>query len=107
MIQEVPSIDFVDKLQSMRTYFKTGATRSYTFRKEQLLSLKRSVLNHEENLYEALYADLKKSKEESWVTETGLLIAEINTALKNLHASMRPQKAGTNLLNLKFPAPSS
>ncbi|MGN6354279.1 MAG: aldehyde dehydrogenase family protein, partial [Parafilimonas sp.] len=47
-----------------------------------------------------LYIDLKKNKEETWVTETGFVIAEINAALKNLHKWMRKEKVSTNLVNL-------
>ena len=50
----------------------------------------------------ALYADLKKSKEESWATETGLLMGEIKNALKNLHKWMRPKKISTGLVT--FPS---
>ena len=51
-------------------------------------------------MHDALYTDLKKSPEECWVTETGFLTAEINSALKNLSKWMEPQTASTNLLNL-------
>ncbi len=81
-------------------YFKTGITRSYAFRKEQLLKLKAAVLKYEKELYEALYTDLKKSPEESWVTEIGFLIAEINHTLKHLRQWMKREKVPTNLLNL-------
>ena len=87
-------------LLNMRRYFKSGATKPYAFRKEQLKKLKQSILSHEQDLYDALYADLKKSKEEVWVTETGMLMAEINEAIKNLKQWMEPQKVRTNLLNL-------
>lgn len=90
----------IASLEKMRRYFNSGATRSYAFRKEQLKKLKTAILRHEDELYDALYADLKKSKEESWVTELGFVIAEINTALKNLRAWMRPERRGTNLVNL-------
>lgn len=55
---------------------------------------------YEEQLYAALYTDLKKSKEECWVTEIGFVISEINAALKHLHHWMNPEKVKTNLLNL-------
>jgi aldehyde dehydrogenase (NAD+) len=87
-------------LNTLSSYFKSGATKSYTFRKEQLKKLKQSILNHEQDLYDALYADLKKSPEETWVTETGMVISELNAAIKNLHQWMEPESAGTNLLNL-------
>ena len=88
------------QLENMRSYFNSGATKSYAFRKEQLKKLKQSILDNEQEIYDALYADLKKSKEETWVTETGLVISELNTAIKNLHQWMEPQHAATNLLNL-------
>lgn len=94
----------LSSLQALVHYFKTGATRSYPFRKQQLQKLKTVVLLHEKELQEALYTDLKKSAEESWVTETGFLIAEINHTLKHLKKWMKPQKVATNLLN--FPGKS-
>src|SRR4029078_7087046 len=53
-----------------------------------------------EDLYAALYSDLKKSKEETWVTETGFFIAEINDAIRHLHKWTKPEKVKTNLLNM-------
>lgn len=88
------------QLENMRSYYNSGATRTYAFRKEQLNKLKTVILKYEKELHEALYADLKKSPEESWVTETGFLIAEINATLKRLKNWMQPEKVGTNLLNM-------
>lgn len=90
----------VERLQALRDYFNTGITKTYSFRIEQLKKLKSSILAHEEDIYAALYTDLKKSKEEAWVTEIGLVISEINYAIKNLRAWMQPAHATTNLLNL-------
>src|SRR6266487_640781 len=87
-------------LRSMRRFYEGGNTRSYNFRRAQLQKLKASLLEHEQQLYDALYADLKKSPEESWVTETGFVIAEINAALKNLKIWMQRKKVRTNLLNM-------
>jgi len=87
-------------LSALRRFFNTGTTKTFSFRKQQLIKLKQAVLQYEPDLYEALYADLKKSPEETWVTETGMVIAEINTALKNLHHWMKPEKKATNLANL-------
>jgi aldehyde dehydrogenase (NAD+) len=86
--------------EKLRHYFNSGATKPHAFRKEQLKKLKAAILNHEQDLYDALYADLKKSPEETWVTETGMVLAELNAALKNLHHWMNPERASTNLLNM-------
>ena len=88
----------------MKLYFDSGATRSYSFRREQLKKLKQAILQHEKELYAALQDDLKKNAEESWVTEIGFLVAEINHALQHLRSWMQPEKVSTNLLN--FPSNS-
>jgi aldehyde dehydrogenase (NAD+) len=94
----------MNRLQSMREYFNKGVTRPYQFRKQQLRKLKTLILENEKELHSALHTDLKKSPEESWVTETGFLISEINSALKNLKHWMQPEKVKTNLVN--FPSSS-
>lgn len=96
----VGQIPITAQPEQLAAYFNTGATRPYAFRKEQLLKLKKAVLRYEKEFYEALYNDLKKSQEESWVTEIGFLIAEINHTLKHLRQWMQREKVATNLLNL-------
>ncbi len=87
-------------LSAMRHYFDSGITRPFSFRKEQLQKLKSAMLKYEEPLYDALYADLKKSPEENWVTELGLVLSELNFIEKNLRRWMEPERVATNLLNL-------
>ena len=91
-------------MQKMQDYFATRATYDYDFRKQQLIKLKESLQVHEKEIYEALYTDLKKGPEESWVTEIGIIITEINYALRKLKTWMRPKRVKTNLLN--FPSRS-
>lgn len=88
------------QLATMRKYFATGVTRSHAFRKKQLLALKKTVQQHEEAIYAALYSDLRKSREECWVTENGFFLAELNDTLKHLERWMEPEPVPTNLLNL-------
>lgn len=95
---------YTSQLNALRQYFDSGNTRSYGFRKKQLQQLRRAILDHEQELYEALYKDLHKNPEECWVTELGMVIAEINAAIKNLHRWMKPERVTTNLLN--FPSGS-
>jgi aldehyde dehydrogenase (NAD+) len=88
------------KLVNLRQYFDSGTTKSYDFRVTQLRKLKKAIIGHEQDLYNALFADLKKSPEETWVTENGIVLSELNTTIKNLRRWMAPEKVGTNLLNL-------
>lgn len=92
--------DLLQNIQALKTFFATGKTKDYPFRKEALEKLRSAVLRHEGDLMQALHEDLKKSKEESWVTELGFVLAEIRHTLKHLRRWMKPEKVGTNLLNL-------
>ena len=87
-------------LIQLRHYFNSGQTKSFAFRKAQLLKLRDAVKKYEKQIHEALYTDLKKSPEECWVTETGFLLAEISHTLKHLKNWMQPELVPTNLLNL-------
>jgi len=89
-------------LLSMRLFFETGATRSYAFRKQQLELLRQAIVKYDVEINKALYADLKKSPEETFSTETGLILSELNNTLKKLHRWMKPQRLKNNLVN--FPS---
>lgn len=100
----------IESLQDQRTYFENGATRDFESRKKHLLAFKKAVLKYENEIAQALESDLKKTPDECWVTETGLLIQEINYILKHLSQWMRPERVETNLLNFPsgsylYPAP--
>lgn len=88
------------QLENIRRFYNSGVTKDYSFRKQQLLKLKQAILTYENELHEALNADLKKSAEESWVTETGMVIAELNNTIGHLRKWMKAKRTATNLLNL-------
>lgn len=90
---------------AMQSYFFTGATLSYSFRKEQLQRLKKAVNIYEQEISEALFKDLHKSKEESFTTEIGFLYTEIAHTIKNLKKWMRTSSVNTPLF--LFPSSSS
>ncbi len=97
-------MDLVTQLNNIREFYNSGATKMLSFRKQQLLNLKAILLKYEKEIYSALYEDLKKSPEECWVTEIGIVLSEINHVLNNIDKWARPQKVKTNLLN--FPSSS-
>ncbi len=92
--------EFLEQLTAMRRYFDSGVTKTYAFRKKQLLALQKAVEAHEDVIYAALYADLKKNKEECWVTENGFFLAELNQTIRHLKKWMETEAVATNLLNL-------
>lgn len=91
-------------LLRMQQYFRSGVTQTYAFRKQQLQQLKKAIKANEQELQTALFADLRKNAEETWVTETGFVLNELNYALANLEHWMQKKQVDTNLLN--FPGSS-
>ncbi|MEN9701216.1 MAG: hypothetical protein RIR55_531 [Bacteroidota bacterium] len=86
-------------IENLRTYFLTRATQSYDFRLNQLKRLKKVVLESEKELYQALYADLKKTDEDAWATEIGFFLSELNDTIEHLKSWMQPNTVATNLVN--------
>jgi aldehyde dehydrogenase (NAD+) len=89
-----------EAIQSCRKYFLSGATQSYDFRISQLNRLKKVVLESEKEIYQALYADLKKTDEDAWATEIGFFLSELNDTIAHLKDWMQPASVSTNMVNL-------
>lgn len=89
-----------EAIQSCRNYFLSGATQSYDFRISQLNRLKKVVLESEKEIYQALYADLKKTDEDAWATEIGFFLSELNDTIAHLKDWMQPASVSTNMVNL-------
>ena len=89
-----------EAIQSCRNYFLSGATQSYDFRISQLNRLKKVVLESEKEIYQALYADLKKTDEDAWATEIGFFLSELNDTIEHLKAWMQPSTVATNMVNM-------
>ncbi len=93
-------MDLVNKLEAQRKFFNTGATKTYEFRLAQLKKLEAVVKKNEQQIFDALYADLKKSPEECWITENGFFLSELKNAIGKISKWMRPSRVSTNLANL-------
>jgi aldehyde dehydrogenase (NAD+) len=98
-MQQFNQSDFAN----MQTYFSSGATADYAFRKEKLQTLRKAIGKYESQIMTALFEDLHRSKEEAFTTEIGFVYAEISFALKHLKQWMRKTSVPTPL----FLQPSS
>lgn len=81
-------------------YFSSGATRSLSWRKRQLKAFYTLLEVEEKSISEALYNDLSKSPEETYLTEIGYLKKDINLMLKNVEKWMKPKQVSSPLLSL-------
>lgn len=78
-------------VDNQRTYFNTGATLDLDFRIKQLNKLKEAILDYEEELEDALYDDLNRSKMEAYLCDIGPSIMEINEIIANLRKWAKPE----------------
>ena len=80
-----------------RDFFLTNETKSIDFRLKQLKKLKQAVEKYSDDIYDALWRDLHKCKEEAFLTEINIVLNEINNHIKNLKKWARPEKVKTPL----------
>lgn len=73
--------------------------RDYEWRVSQLRALKRMIEENEQVIFDALWKDLRKGPFECQATEQGVVISEIDDALKHLKSWMKPERARTALYN--------
>ena len=91
-------------LNKQRDFFGDGGTKSFNFRSKLLKKLKKGLQRREEQIFKALKDDLQKPPFETYSTELGLIIKEINHVLKNLRHWMKPEKKRASLLHLRTTA---
>lgn len=101
-ISESPAPNFQLKhedafFESKRKFFDKGITLTYGYRKAMLKKLKQAIESNETSIVQALHDDLKKSHTESYLTEIGIVITEIDYALKHLKEWMKPERRSTPL----------
>ncbi|RJX27347.1 MAG: aldehyde dehydrogenase [Acholeplasma sp.] len=87
-------------LDQQREFFQTEATKSYTFRIEQLKKLRQAIITHEQAILDALKKDLNKSSFEAYTTEIGFTLLSIRSAIRSLKRWMRIKKVPTPIYQL-------
>ena len=85
--QEIQTI-----LEKQRNYFATGATLPVSARISALKKLQSYIKEHEQEISNALAADLGKSKFEGYMCEIGLVLGEISYMIKHIKKFARNEK---------------
>ncbi|MGO8695026.1 MAG: aldehyde dehydrogenase family protein [Rectinemataceae bacterium] len=80
-----------------RAFFDAGSTLELSFRRARLADLKRMIARHEEDIFEALAADMGKPRYEAYSSEIAVLYREIDRAIRKLGAWARPERVRTPL----------
>lgn len=89
-------------ISNQSAFFKSQATKDVNFRKQALKRLRAEVIKCEKDIVNALYEDLKKPEFEAILTETEVILAELNLTIKNLSSWAKPKRIFPSMLN--FPS---
>ncbi len=87
-----------DAVAGARAAFDRGATRSHRWREAQLDGLARFLVEREQEISDALAADVGKPKLEAYSTEIAYTASEIAATRKALGKLMKPARVGTPLI---------
>ncbi len=85
-------------LHKQRNYFQENNTSSLKWRYKQLKTLFRLIKENEALIEDALYADLRKSRAEAWMTEIGPIYDEITYLKRRLPYWIKPEQGFLSLL---------
>ncbi len=90
--------DYSDDFAGLKSVFDSDRTRDLGWRAEQLRGIERMMVECEQELCEALHADLGKHAMEAWSTEVSYVAGDAALCRKNLKRWSRPRKVSTGML---------
>ncbi|WP_290540449.1 aldehyde dehydrogenase [Alistipes sp.] len=94
-LENTPAARITALAAAQKTCFRSGTTLPEAFRRTMLRRLDAALTNWEKRLCDALWADLRKSPEEAFLTEIGIIRGEIRNHLRHLGSWMRPESRST------------
>eukprot|EP00604_Paraphysomonas_vestita_P003017 CAMPEP_0174821608 /NCGR_PEP_ID=MMETSP1107-20130205/9112_1 /TAXON_ID=36770 /ORGANISM="Paraphysomonas vestita, Strain GFlagA" /LENGTH=424 /DNA_ID=CAMNT_0016038837 /DNA_START=94 /DNA_END=1369 /DNA_ORIENTATION=+ len=97
---DIKPTDVPIMVESLRRSFASDKTLSKEWRLSQLRAFLRMLEEDGPELCDAMLKDLHKSPLEGYLTELGLVKAEIETAIENLDEWMKPIKTQNSALNI-------
>lgn len=90
--------DIRNIVQKQREFFLTNKTLDVDFRIAQLNKLKKAVIKYEDEIIDALKADLGRSKTESYLLDIGTIVLEINETIHGLKKWAKPETHFSGLM---------
>jgi aldehyde dehydrogenase (NAD+) len=99
-VVSTPSDDSISRAAAsadiLRAHFATGVTKSLSWRLSQLDALQHFIMEREQDIVDALQADLGKPATEAFTSEVGIAISELRLARKKLASWMKPERVRTS-----------
>ena len=88
-----------DVVKQQRAFFERKETFDVNYRIRYLKKLKETILEYQQDIYQALKDDLGKSVSESYMCEVGLTLSELSYQIKHIKKWNRPKRHRTDLAN--------
>ncbi len=95
----IPRTAIKQIIQSQRDFFKTQKP-DYSFRMQQLATLKTAIEAYESELLLAMEKDMRKPRFEGYLSDIAFTVTEIDLALKRLKSWMKPKRVSTPIAHL-------
>ncbi len=86
-------------LHLQREFFNTQQTKRVGYRKEHLKKLKLEIEKNEDLVCDAIYADFKKPRFETILSETQFVLAELKTAINKIDRWAAPKRVSSTWAN--------
>ena len=87
-----------ETLAELRKTFESGLTRPLDWRREELAAVKRLLDEGEDELLDAMRADMGKPAAEARLTDLAVVASEIDVMVKNLDRWARPERVSVPLV---------
>lgn len=97
--EEMP-VNASEVVQRCRNAYESGKTKAISFRRKQLQQLLKMYKEHESDFVAALASDLRKSKNEAYLSEINILVADVQNTLQYLDEWTAPEKVEKGLANM-------
>ena len=96
LVKEVSMAGRISEIVSrQREFYLSGKTLDVQFRIDALKKLQKAIKDNIKEIDDALYADLRKSGFETYMTETGMVLDELRFELAHVSRWARPKRVKT------------
>ncbi len=94
-MERITQADIDQLYKGQKAFFASQQSLSIDFRKQQLRKLRKAIQDYQNELEEAVWKDLRKSKEEFYITEINVVLSEIDFHLKNIAHWSKPKRVAS------------
>lgn len=84
-----------DITSNLKEFFNTNRTKDVNFRLKQLKAFKETIKHFEPEIVQALKNDLRKPDFEIYTSEIGIILKEVDYAIKHLKKWSKPERVST------------